>query len=67
MFKPKNRLYKILNVLYEVKPTLEILAAGRGSRYGGSKQIDTFIPEGLPLLIFQCMMYLKLALENFYL
>jgi UTP-glucose-1-phosphate uridylyltransferase len=29
-----------------VKPTLLILAAGLGSRYGGSKQIDTVGPQG---------------------
>ena len=27
------------------KPTLVILAAGMGSRYGGLKQMDTFTPE----------------------
>ncbi len=30
----------------ENKPTLVILAAGMGSRYGGLKQLDTFTPEG---------------------
>ena len=28
------------------KPTLVILAAGMGSRYGGLKQMDSFTPEG---------------------
>ena len=34
------------------KPTLVILAAGVGSRYGGLKQLDTFSPEGDTILDF---------------
>lgn len=34
------------------KPTLVILAAGIGSRYGGLKQLDSFSPEGDTILDF---------------
>jgi dTDP-glucose pyrophosphorylase len=34
------------------KPTLVILAAGMGSRYGGVKQMDTFTPEGDTIIDF---------------
>ncbi len=34
------------------KPTLVILAAGIGSRYGGLKQLDTFSPEGDTIMDF---------------
>lgn len=34
------------------KPTLVILAAGMGSRYGGLKQIDGFTPEGDTIMDF---------------
>ena len=34
------------------KPTLVILAAGMGSRYGGLKQIDSFSPEGDTIIDF---------------
>ncbi len=34
------------------KPTLIILAAGIGSRYGGLKQLDTFTPEGDTIMDF---------------
>src|SRR5690606_29025774 len=34
------------------KPTLVILAAGMGSRYGGLKQIDTFTPQGDTIMDF---------------
>jgi len=34
------------------KPTLVILAAGIGSRYGGLKQLDTFTPEGDTIMDF---------------
>lgn len=36
----------------EEKPTLVILAAGMGSRYGGLKQIDTFTKEGDTIIDF---------------
>lgn len=35
-----------------IKPTLVILAAGIGSRYGGLKQLDTFTPEGATIMDF---------------
>ena len=35
-----------------IKPTLVILAAGMGSRYGGLKQIDTFTPQGDTIIDF---------------
>jgi UTP-glucose-1-phosphate uridylyltransferase len=34
----------------EIKPTLLVLAAGMGSRYGGNKQIDGFGPNGETIL-----------------
>jgi len=34
------------------KPTLVILAAGMGSRYGGLKQIDSFTPDGDTIIDF---------------
>ena len=34
------------------KPTLVILAAGIGSRYGGLKQLDTFTPQGDTIIDF---------------
>lgn len=36
----------------KIKPTLVILAAGMGSRYGGLKQMDTFTPEGDTIIDF---------------
>ncbi len=36
----------------KLKPTLVILAAGMGSRYGGLKQLDTFTPEGATIIDF---------------
>ena len=34
------------------KPTLVVLAAGIGSRYGGLKQLDTFTSQGDTILDF---------------
>lgn len=34
------------------KPTLVILAAGMGSRYGGLKQLDSFTEEGDTIIDF---------------
>ena len=34
------------------KPTLVVLAAGIGSRYGGLKQLDTFTEQGDTILDF---------------
>jgi len=36
----------------KIKPTLVVLAAGMGSRYGGLKQIDAFTPEGDTIIDF---------------
>jgi dTDP-glucose pyrophosphorylase len=36
----------------EIKPTLLILAAGKGSRYGGLKQLDAFTEDGATILDF---------------
>ena len=36
----------------KIKPTLVILAAGIGSRYGGLKQLDTFSSEGDTIMDF---------------
>jgi len=36
----------------KIKPTLVILAAGIGSRYGGLKQLDTFTEEGDTIMDF---------------
>lgn len=36
----------------KVKPTLVVLAAGMGSRYGGLKQIDSFTPQGDTIIDF---------------
>ena len=41
-----------MNNIHTKKPTLVILAAGMGSRYGGLKQIDTFTPEGDTIIDF---------------
>lgn len=35
-----------------LKPTLVILAAGMGSRYGGLKQLDAFTQEGATIIDF---------------
>ena len=35
-----------MNELTKVRPTLMILAAGMGSRYGGLKQVDKLGPSG---------------------
>ena len=37
-----------------MKPTLVVLAAGMGSRYGGLKQIDTLGPSGQAILQYSC-------------
>ena len=39
-------------IMIHNKPTLVILAAGMGSRYGGLKQMDTFTPEGDTIIDF---------------
>ena len=47
------------------KPTLVILAAGMGSRYGGLKQIDTFTPEGDTIIDFSIYDALKAGFGKF--
>ena len=47
------------------KPTLVILAAGMGSRYGGLKQIDTFTPEGDTIIDFSLYDALKAGFGKF--
>ena len=45
--KLRFKLRKKQKTKYEfMKPTLLILAAGMGSRYGGIKQMDAFGPSG---------------------
>ena len=36
----------------KIKPTLVVLAAGMGSRYGGLKQLDTFTESGATIIDF---------------
>lgn len=43
IFATYTIVHKILNAM---KPTLLVLAAGMGSRYGGIKQMDSFGPSG---------------------
>ncbi len=46
LLDPDNKL------MNKNKPTLVILAAGIGSRYGGLKQLDTFSPKGDTIMDF---------------
>lgn len=47
------------------KPTLVVLAAGMGSRYGGLKQLDTFTPEGDTIIDFSIYDALKAGFGKF--
>jgi dTDP-glucose pyrophosphorylase len=47
------------------KPTLAILAAGMGSRYGGLKQVDTFTPEGDTIIDFSIFDGLRAGFGKF--
>jgi NDP-sugar pyrophosphorylase family protein len=47
------------------KPTLVILAAGMGSRYGGLKQLDTFSPEGDTIIDFSLYDALRAGFGKF--
>ena len=47
------------------KPTLVILAAGMGSRYGGLKQIDTFTPEWDTIIDFSIYDALRAGFGKF--
>lgn len=49
----------------ENKPTLVILAAGMGSRYGGLKQIDSFTPEGDTIIDFSLYDALEAGFTKF--
>jgi len=48
-----------------MKPTLVILAAGIGSRYGGLKQLDSFTPEGDTIMDFSIYDALKAGFGKF--
>ena len=47
-----------------MKPTLLILAAGMGSRYGGLKQIDGIGPNDEPIIEYSIYDAIELDLEN---
>lgn len=47
------------------KPTLVVLAAGMGSRYGGLKQIDVFTPEGDTIIDFSIYDALRAGFGKF--
>ncbi|UOB16051.1 nucleotidyltransferase family protein [Abyssalbus ytuae] len=47
------------------KPTLVVLAAGMGSRYGGLKQIDTFTSEGDTIIDFSLYDALRAGFGKF--
>ncbi|TVZ55654.1 nucleotidyltransferase-like protein [Lutibacter sp. Hel_I_33_5] len=47
------------------KPTLVILAAGMGSRYGGLKQMDVFTPEGDTIIDFSLFDALEAGFGKF--
>ncbi|MBJ6367141.1 nucleotidyltransferase family protein [Snuella sedimenti] len=49
----------------KTKPTLVILAAGMGSRYGGLKQIDAFTPEGDTIIDFSLYDALRAGFGKF--
>lgn len=46
-------------------PTLIVLAAGMGSRYGGLKQIDTFTPQGDAIIDFSLYDALQAGFKKF--
>jgi UTP-glucose-1-phosphate uridylyltransferase len=50
-FKMTNPI-KNMQAISDIKPTLLILAAGKGSRYGGLKQLDVFTSEGSTIMDF---------------
>ncbi|MDH5412530.1 MAG: sugar phosphate nucleotidyltransferase [Flavobacteriaceae bacterium] len=52
-------------MINKIKPTLVILAAGMGSRYGGLKQIDTFTPEGDTIMDFSIYDALRAGFGKF--
>ena len=49
----------------KTKPTLVVLAAGMGSRYGGLKQIDSFTPQGDTIIDFSIYDALKAGFGKF--
>ena len=50
-----------------MRPTLLILAAGMGSRYGGLKQIDGIGPNKEPIIEYSIYDAIKSGLERLYL
>lgn len=46
-------------------PTLIILAAGMGSRYGGLKQLDIFTPQGDTIIDFSLYDALQAGFKKF--
>lgn len=49
------------------KPTLFVLAAGMGSRYGGLKQLDGLGPHGETIMDYSIYDAFIVALEKWYL
>ncbi|MEC7262164.1 MAG: sugar phosphate nucleotidyltransferase [Bacteroidota bacterium] len=49
----------------KAKPTLVVLAAGMGSRYGGLKQIDSFTPQGDTIIDFSIYDALRAGFGKF--
>lgn len=47
-----------------MKPTLFLLAAGMGSRYGGLKQLDGLGPNGETIMDYSIYDAINAALEN---
>ncbi len=49
---------------YQMNPTLLVLAAGMGSRYGGLKQVDQFGPSGESILDYSIYDSLKVGFKK---
>ena len=47
-----------------MKPTLFLLAAGMGSRYGGLKQLDGLGPNGETIMDYSCLLYTSDAADE---
>lgn len=60
-----SKKHKITDMVKTNKPTLVILAAGMGSRYGGLKQMDAFTPEGDTITDFSLYDALKAGFGKF--
>ena len=50
-----------LNLIFNMKPTLFLLAAGMGSRYGGLKQLDGLGPNGETIMDYSIYDAIKAA------